>query len=158
MLDRARSRLEKELKSLEKEYRLELPKEIQRALQMGDLRENAEHKAALERQQFVQARIGHVQAQLRTLSMVDLSALPKDRVALGSKVDLYEPATKREVSYELVIPEEAELSKGLVSVSSPIGRALLGHREGNKVSIRIPAGNRHYKIVKLRTLHDKAND
>ena len=92
----------------------------------------------------------------QTLSF--LSTLPKDRVALGSKVDLYEPATKREVSYELVIPEEAELSKGLVSVSSPIGQALLGHREGNKVSIRIPAGNRHYKIVKLRTLHDKAKD
>lgn len=155
MLDRTRDRLEKELKTLEKEYRQELPKEIQRALQMGDLRENAEYKAALERQQYVKARIGQVQSQLKTLAMVDLNSLPKDRVALGSTVDLYDSESDREITYELVIPEEADFSKGMVSVNSPIGKALLGRREGEEVTIRIPAGTRVYEIVKLQTLHDK---
>ena len=155
MLDRTRGRLEKELKALEKEYRQELPKEIQRALQMGDLRENSEYKAALERQQYVKARIGQVQTQLKTLAMVDLNALPKDRVALGSTVGLHDAESNREITYELVIPEEADFSKGMVSVNSPIGKALLGRQEGDEVTIRIPAGTRVYEIIKLQTLHDK---
>lgn len=155
MLDRTRDRLEKELKALEKEYRHELPKEIQKALQMGDLRENAEYKAALERQQFVKARIGQVRMQLRTLALIDLSALPKDRVALGSTVALYEAEGDRKVTYELVIPEESDFSKGRVSVNSPIGKALLGGQEGDEVTVRIPAGTRVYEIIKLQTLHDK---
>lgn len=155
MLDRARSKLEKELKALEKEYRQELPKEIQRALQMGDLRENAEYKAALERQQYVKARIGQVQTQLKTLAMVDLSALPKDRVGLGSTVGLHDAEGDRELTYELVMPEEADFSRGRVSVSSPIGKALLGRQEGDEVTIRIPAGTRVYEIINLQTLHDK---
>ncbi|HET6278603.1 MAG TPA: transcription elongation factor GreA [Candidatus Polarisedimenticolia bacterium] len=155
MLDRTRGRLEKELKALEKEYRQELPKEIQRALQMGDLRENSEYKAALERQQYVKARIGQVQTQLKTLAMVDLNALPKDRVALGSTVGLHDAESNREITYELVIPEEADFSKGMVSVNSPIGKALLGRQAGDEVTIRIPAGTRVYEIIKLQTLHDK---
>jgi transcription elongation factor GreA len=155
MIDRARSRLEKELKALEREYRQELPREIQKALQMGDLRENAEHKAALERQQYVKARIGQVQTQLKTLAMIDVSALPRDRAGLGSTVGLYDVESDREVTYELVIPEEADLSKGMVSVGSPIGKALLGRRPGDEVTIRIPAGTRVFEITSLRTLHDK---
>ena len=155
MLDRTRDRLEKEMKALEREYRQELPKEIQKALQMGDLRENAEYKAALERQQFVKARIGQVQKQLSTLAMIDLSALPKDRAALGSTVGLYDAKEDRKITYELVIPEEANFSKGMVSVNSPIGKGLLGGQEGDEVTIRIPAGTRVYEIIKLQTLHDK---
>ena len=155
MLDRTRDRLEKEMKALEREYRQELPKEIQKALQMGDLRENAEYKAALERQQFVKARIGQVRKQLSTLAMIDLSALPKDRAALGSTVGLYDAKEDRKITYELVIPEEANFSKGMVSVNSPIGKALLGGQEGDEVTILIPAGTRVYEIIKLQTLHDK---
>jgi len=155
MLDRTIRRLEDELKALEKEYRHELPKDIQKAVAMGDLRENAEYKAALERQQYVRARIGQVQNQLKTLAMVDLSALPKDRAALGSTVGLFDAEADREITYELVIPEEAEFSKGMVSVNSPIGKALLGRQEGDEVTIRIPAGTRVYEIIKLQTLHDK---
>jgi transcription elongation factor GreA len=155
MLDRTRDRLEKEMKALEREYRQELPKEIQKALQMGDLRENAEYKAALERQQFVKARIGQVRKQLSTLAMIDLSALPKDRAALGSTVGLYDAKKDRKITYELVIPEEANFSKGMVSVNSPIGKALLGGQAGDEVTIRIPAGTRVYEIIKLQTLHDK---
>ncbi len=154
MLSEAIDRLEKELKTLEKEYRQELPKEIQRARALGDLRENAEYKSAIERQQFVQARIGHVQKQLKELSLVSESALPKDKVALGSVVTLHD-AEGREITYELVIPDLADFSKGMVSVTSPIGRALAGRKVGDAVSVTIPAGTRAYEIKGLKTIHDK---
>src|SRR5213594_3692376 len=116
VLEEAIDKLEKELKGLEREYRVELPKEIQRALQMGDLRENSEYRSALDRQQYVKARIGQLQKQLKELSLVDLSALPKDRVALGSTVSLVDTESGKTLVYELVIPDLAEFSKGLVSV------------------------------------------
>jgi transcription elongation factor GreA len=155
MLNQSRSRLEKELQALEHEYRHELPKEIQRAKALGDLRENAEYQAALERQHYVQARIGQVQAQLRTLAMIALDSLPRDQAALGSTVTVRDVQTNKEIIYELVIPEEADLSKGLVSASSPIGRALLGRQAGDEVTVLIPAGKRVLEILKLVTLHDK---
>ena len=155
MLKAARDKIAKELKALEKEYRQDLPKEIQRALQMGDLRENAEYHSALERQQFVRARIGQLQQQMKTLSMVDVESLPRDRIALGSTVHLYDAESDRTVVYELVIPDDADFSKGRISVTSPIGRALAGRKEGDEVNIRIPAGTRNYEITKMITLHDK---
>jgi transcription elongation factor GreA len=157
MLGRTRDRLEKELKALEKEYRQELPKEIQRALQMGDLRENAEYQSALERQHFVKSRITQLQEQLKNLSMIDLSSLPKDRVGLGSSVTVYDAEADKTMTYELVIPDESDFAKGLVSVTSPIGKALIGHREGDEVMVRIPAGTRLFEVVKVVTLHDKEN-
>ena len=155
MLEEAIEKLEKELKGLEKEYRVELPKEIHRALQMGDLRENSEYHAALDRQQYVKARIGQLQKQLKELSLVDLSSLPKDRVALGSTVALVDAVSGKSMSYELVIPDMADFSKGLVSVTSPIGKALVGHRVGDDVVIKTPAGTKEYEIVGLSTVHDK---
>src|SRR5215467_3055792 len=124
MLNKSRNRLEKELQALEREYRIDLPKEIQRAKALGDLRENAEYQAALERQHYVQARIGQVQAQLRTLAMVNLETVPKDKASLGSTLTVYDPQADKEFTYELVIPEESDFAKGLVSVTSPIGKAL----------------------------------
>jgi transcription elongation factor GreA len=155
MLNESRSRLEKELQALEHEYRHELPKEIQRAKALGDLRENAEYQAALERQHYVQARIGQVQAQLRNLAMIVLDSLPRDRAGLGSSVTVRDAQSGKEIVYELVIPEEADLSKGLVSATSPIGRALVGHQEGDEVTVQIPAGQRMFEILKVITLHDK---
>ena len=144
-----------ELKALEREYRQELPKEIQRALQMGDLRENAEYQSALERQHYVKARIGQIQEQLRNLSMIDLNALPKDRVALGSSVTVYDAEADRTLTYELVLPEEADFPKGFVSVTSPIGRALMGRREGEEVTVKVPSGTRVFEITRLVTIHQK---
>jgi transcription elongation factor GreA len=155
MLSRSRERLEKELQALEHEYRHDLPKEIQRAKALGDLRENAEYQAALERQHYVQARIGQVQAQLRTLAMIRLDVLPRDRAALGSTVTVFEASVDKQFVYELVIPEEADLSRGLISVSSPIGRALTGLQGGDEVTVQIPAGQRVLAIVKVVTMHDK---
>ena len=158
MLSRSRARLENELQSLEKEYRHELPKEIQRAKALGDLRENAEYQAALERQHYVQARIGQVKAQLRTLAMINIDAVPRDRAALGSTLTVYDPQADKEFVYELVIPEESDFSKGLVSVTSPIGKALSGRKEGDEVTIRIPAGTRVLEVVRLLTMHDKEEE
>jgi transcription elongation factor GreA len=155
MLSRSRERLEKELQALEHEYRHDLPKEIQRAKALGDLRENAEYQAALERQHYVQARIGQVQAQLRTLAMIRLDVLPRDRAALGSTVTVFEASVDKQFVYELVIPEEADLSRGLISVSSPIGRALTGLQGGDEVTVQIPAGQRVLAVVKVVTMHDK---
>jgi transcription elongation factor GreA len=155
MLNRSRARLEKELGALEREYRVDLPKEIQRAKALGDLRENAEYQAALERQHFVQARIGQVQAQLRTLAMINMDSIPRDRAALGSTVTVYDSVADKEFVYELVIPEESDFSKGLVSVTSPIGKALNGRRAGDEVTITIPAGTRSLEVISLKTLHDK---
>ena len=153
MLDEAIDKLQKELKGLEKEYRVDLPKEIQRALQMGDLRENAEYHSALDRQQFVKARIGQLQKQLKELSLVDLSALPRDRVALGTTVTLLDTHSGKTLSYKLVIPDMADFAKGLVSVTSPIGKALVGHRIGDAVTIKTPAGTHDYELVNLTTVH-----
>lgn len=155
MLEEAIDKLQRELKGLEKEYRVDLPKEIQRALQMGDLRENSEYHSALDRQQYVKARIGQLQKQLKDLSLVDLSSLPKDRVALGSAVSLVDAESGKTLTYELVIPDMADFSKGFVSVTSPIGRALSGHRVGDEVIIKTPGGTRTYEIVKLATVHEK---
>lgn len=155
MLKRSRERLENELKALEREYRHELPKEIQVAKAMGDLRENAEYQAALERQHYVQARIGQLQAQLRTLAMIDISTLPRDRAGLGSTLFVFDVQASKELTYELVIPEEADFSKGLVSVTSPIGKAFIGRKAGEEVTITIPAGTRVLELVRLLTLHDK---
>jgi transcription elongation factor GreA len=155
VLEEAIDKLQRELKGLEKEYRVDLPKEIQRALQMGDLRENSEYHSALDRQQYVKARIGQLQKQLKDLSLVDLSSLPKDRVALGSAVSLVDAESGKTLTYELVIPDMADFSKGFVSVTSPIGRALSGHRVGDEVIIKTPGGTRTYEIVKLATVHEK---
>jgi len=155
VLDEAIDKLQKELKGLEKEYRVELPKEIHRALQMGDLRENSEYRSALDRQQYVKARIGQLQKQLKELALVDLNSLPKDRVALGSTVSLVDAESGKTLTYELVIPDMANFSKGLVSVTSPIGKALVGHRVGDEVTIKTPSGTREYEIVKLATVHEK---
>ena len=155
MLAEAIRKLERELKVLEKEYRVDLPKEIQRALQMGDLRENSEYRSALDRQQYVKARIGQLQKQITELSLVSIESLPRDRVALGSTVDLVDAETGKTVTYELVIPDMADFSKGLVSVTSPIGKALVGHQAGQEVTIKTPVSTRVFEIVKLATLHDK---
>lgn len=157
MFRQAIEKLEKELHSLEREYRHDLPKEIKRALAMGDLRENAEYHAALERQSYVKAKIGQLRKRLSEISMIKVDSLPRDRVGLGSAVVLYDLEENREMRYELVFADDAEVSKGLISVTSPIGKGLVGHKVGDEVAIRVPNGTRRFEIVSLTTLHDKEN-
>ncbi len=150
-----KERLTSELRSLEHEFRVELPEEIRTAVAMGDLRENAEYRAALERQAFVKARIGQLRERLAAVSSINLAQLPTDRVGLGSTVALLDLDSDDEVRYELVFPELADLSAGLISVASPVGKSLLGLREGDEVTVAIPAGRKRFEIVSLRTIHAK---
>jgi transcription elongation factor GreA len=153
-----KKRLEDEIRTLDYELKIELPKEIQKAREHGDLRENAEYKAAKERQSFLQARIGQLSARLAALSMVNLDRIPRDKVGLGSKVTLRETASGDEIVYDLVTPEEADPTLGRISPSSPIGKSLLNHEAGDVVEVRVPSGKKEYEITRLVTIHDQAED
>lgn len=146
--------LEEELKKVEKELRIELPKEIRKAAAHGDLRENAEYHAAKERQTFLQARVAHLHTRINALSSINLNTLPKDKIAFGSKIFLEDLNTGDEIVYELVTPEEVDPKNGKISVSSPIGKALLNREVGDEVVIQLPAGKKEYSINKIITLHD----
>lgn len=148
--------LSAELKGLERELRIDLPREIKAALALGDLKENAEYHAALERQAYVKARIGQLRTRLSELGSVNLAMIPRDRVSLGSRVELLNLDTDEEIRYELVVPEMAESRSGLISVASPIGKGLMGKKVGDEVSIRIPSGTRNYEILEVSTVHDRA--
>src|SRR6185295_17682800 len=126
-----KKRLEEEIKTLDYELKVTLPKEIQRAREWGDLRENAEYKAAKERQSYLQARLGQLHQRLAALGMVNLDKIPRDKVGLGSTVKLKETGSGEEITYDLVTPEEADPTLGRISPSSPIGKSLLNHEEGD---------------------------
>jgi transcription elongation factor GreA len=149
-----RKKLQDELNVIEHELRVELPKEILRAREHGDLSENAEYKAAKERQAYLESKKANLQTRLASLSLINLDKIPHDRVAYGSRVVLYDYSSDKEVRYTLVSPEESDLGQGLISISSPIGRSLLGKAEGEEVTIVTPSGRREYEIRSLMTIHD----
>jgi len=151
-----KQKLRDELEQLESELRVHLPREIKRALEFGDLRENSEYKAALERQSFVRARIGQLRQRISEISSIDLSNIPRDRAAYGSTLVLYDPEREEELTYRLVTSEESDPQAGLISTTSPIGRSLMGREEGDEVKVTTPAGARQFEIRRLRTLHDEA--
>jgi transcription elongation factor GreA len=148
-------KLQDEIIALDRELKMELPKEIKRARELGDLKENAEYHAAKERQTYVQARIAMLQKRVSDISLINLDKLPRDRAAFGSTVHLIEQ-TGTAVTYQLVMPEDADVEKGLISISSPIGRALVGKEAGDEVNVVTPNGQRRFEIVKLATVHDIA--
>ncbi len=144
-----------ELKTLEYELTVELPKALRTAAALGDLSENSEYKYARERQDYVRARVRQLQQQLAKLSSLDLSKLPHGRASYGSTLVLRDLDRDEEVTYRLVTPEEADYEKGLISTSSPIGRSLLNKEEGDEVKVQTPNGVRNFEIVKLSTIHDE---
>ena len=152
-----KKKLEEEIRTLDHELKVLLPKEIQRAREHGDLRENAEYKAAKERQSYLQARIGQLHRRVAALSMMNLDRIPRDKVGLGSTVTLKETSTGDPVVYELVTPEESDPPAGRISPSSPIGKCLLGAEEGDVVEVKVPSGTREYEVIKLVTIHDQDN-
>lgn len=151
----AKKELEDRIRKLERELKDELPKALKKALEMGDLRENAEYQTAKERQSYVQAELAQLRQRLSNLSMVNLNNLPTDKISYGSIVVLYDLDREQEVTYRLVTSEEADVAKGLISTTSPIGKSLLGRVEGDEVEIQTPGGVRRYEIVKLTTIHDQ---
>jgi len=149
-----RHRLQLELDELETELRVHLPKEIKRALEFGDLRENAEFRAALDRQEFVKARISQLRQRISEVASIDLSQVPRDRAAYGSTLVLFDSERNEEVTYRLVTPEESDPQAGMISTTSPVGRSLMGKEEGDEVTVKTPAGARSFEIKSLKTIHD----
>lgn len=156
MLQELKEKLGGEVQRLQHELNVVLPAEIRRAVELGDLRENSEYKAALERQQFVQARLGQLRQRLSKLSQIDISQIPADRVGLGSRVVVEDQTTKGRESYSLVFGDSVELEDGQCSMSSPIGKALVGKGLGDLTVLKLPAAIRRLKIVELQTIHDGA--
>ncbi len=154
-MEEVKNRLKAELDTLEDELHFKLPKEIQKAREFGDLRENAEYKAAMERQGIVQSRIMQVRQRLSEVESIDVSKIPTDRVAYGSIVVLYEIEKEEKVTYRLVTSEESDPEKGMISTVSPIGQALMGREEGDEVKVKTPNGWRNFEISNLKTIHEQ---
>jgi transcription elongation factor GreA len=154
MLEELKRKLSDEVERLQRELNVTLPAEIRKAVEHGDLRENSEYKAALERQQFVQARLGHLRSRLSKLSSIDMSQIPQDKVGLGSRVVVQDEKTRELEAYHMVFGDAIEFEEGHVTMSSPIGRALLGKGVGDQIVLRLPASTRRLKLIELQTIHD----
>jgi transcription elongation factor GreA len=149
-------KIQKEVSALEHELHHVLPKDLEKARAHGDLSENAEYHAAKERQDFVSARLGQLRKRLADLSLVNFDNIPRDRVGLGSTVTLYDLERETEIEYKLVMSEEADVAKGFISTTSPIGRALIGKQAGDATTVQAPSGSREFEIVRFRTTHEDA--
>lgn len=154
MLEELKAKLGAEAERLQHELNVTLPNEIRRAVEMGDLKENSEYKAALERQQFVQARLGQLHQRLSRLAQVDLSQIPTDRVGLGSRVVVQDERTGARETYNLIFGDADEFDESQVTMSSPIGRALVGKGVGDEAILKLPAITRRLKILELTTMHE----
>ncbi|MGH9474775.1 MAG: GreA/GreB family elongation factor [Terriglobales bacterium] len=150
-----RAKLETETKQLEHELTVELPAELKRAVALGDLSENAEYHMAKQRQEFVNARLGQLKKRLAELALVNVDNIPHDRAAYGSVVVLHDRDKGEEVEYYLVTSEEADVSQGRISTSSPIGRGLMGKRPGDEVRIQTPNGLKEFEVLKLQTIYER---
>ena len=149
-----KKKLEEEIQALDRELREELPKALKAAAALGDLSDNADYQAARERQDFVQVRLGQLKQRIADLSMINFDKIPRDRISLGSRVVLLDVDKNEEITYKLVTTEDANVTEGLISTTSPIGRSLLNKREGDTVEVKIPSGTRTFEILSFTTMHD----
>ena len=155
MKARVLKKYEEEIQQLERELKTELPKEIRRARELGDLSENAEYQAAKERQRLVQARLGMLRKRVGEISLMNLDRIPHGKVGFGSTVHLRDSNTGQPVVYQLVMPEDADAERGWISTASPIGRALLNKEEGDELQVAAPNGTRAFEVTRLVTIHDE---
>src|SRR6476660_9490079 len=154
-MEEIKKKLQAEIDDLEHQLNHEIPKVIQHAREFGDLSENAEYKAAKERQSMVQARVSLLQQRLMEVDSIDISKIPTDRIAYGSIVVLYDLDKEEKVTYELLTSEESAPEEGKISTVSPIGQALMGKQEGDSVKAKTPTGIRNFEIARLTTIHEK---
>jgi len=147
-------KLEDEIRVLERELNHELPAELKKAVAHGDLSENAEYTAARERQDYVRARLGQLAKRLSDVSLINYNNIPRDRVSFGSKVLLLDVDQGIEIEYQIVVSEEADVSQGKISTSSPVGRGLLGKQVGDTATVQTPSGKKEFEVLKLSTIHD----
>ena len=152
MLDEIKTKISEEVDALTHELNVILPERIRRAVELGDLRENSEYKSALERQQFVQARIGHLAGRMAEISKIDVTDMPADRVGFGSRIEARDLALGKVVHFTIVAGDFIDFEKGHISLDSPLGQGFMGAREGDEVTVRLPAGERRFKVVALTTL------
>jgi len=152
MLDEIREKIGEEIEQLVHELNILLPERIEKAVELGDLRENAEYKSALERQHFVQLRIAQLTRRLSELSKIDVDAMPIDRVGFGSRVEIHDLAMDEVTNFTIVA---GDLDGEQVSMASPIGQGLLGARKGEEVTIELPVGERRFKVLHLVTLPEQ---
>src|SRR6266436_2538377 len=157
MKDRLIRKFEDEIQTLDRELKLELPREIKRARELGDLRENAEYHAAKERQRLVESRISMLQKRVAEIALINVDRIPTDRAGFGSTLHVIE-STGEKMIFQLVMPEDADATKGLISTTSPIGRAFLNKEEGDTIRVVTPGGARQFEIVKLTTIHEPAEE
>jgi transcription elongation factor GreA len=157
MLEELKTKLSHEIERLTHELQVTLPQAIQKAVEHGDLRENSEYKSALERQQFVQARLNHLTRRMGELSKIDLREIPSDRVGFGSRVTVEDVRTRERETYSLVFGDYIDVDSGQVSMASPVGQTLLGKKVGDQVSLRLPRGERKLRVVELTTLPEMAD-
>jgi transcription elongation factor GreA len=155
MLEELIRKLAREVEQLQYELNVTLPAEIRRAVEMGDLKENSEYKAALERQALVQARLGQLSERLSKLANIDTTQIPTDKVGLGSKVIVKDKKTGSKETYNLVFGDAFESDETQVTMASPIGRALLGKAKGEVAFLKLPTMVRQLEIVDLQTIHDQ---
>lgn len=156
MPEHIKKKLSEEIQALERELTHELPKELKKAVAMGDLSENAEYHMARQRQEFVRARLGQLKKRMADLSLVNMNNIPRDKAALGSTLKVYDSTKDEQIEYKLVTSEESDSAKGLISTTSPIGRALMGKKAGDTVTVVTPSGNREIEVLSLVTIHDEA--
>ena len=152
MLEEIRGKIEDEITRLMHELHVDLPERIKIAMEHGDLRENAEFKAAKERQGFVEARLNHLTSRMTELSKIDVNQMPYDRVGFGSKVKIHDLGMGEDFTFTITAGDFIDLDAGQVSLASPIGQGLLGAQKGEEVLIQLPAGERRYKVLELSTL------
>jgi transcription elongation factor GreA len=157
MKERLIKKFEDEILALDRELKLELPKEIKRARELGDLRENAEYAAAKERQRLVESRLSLLQKRVSEIALINVDRIPTDRAGFGSTLHVVEK-NGDELVFQLVMPEDADAARGLISTTSPIGRAFLNREPGDSVKVVTPGGMREFDIVKLQTIHDEATE
>ena len=157
MPEHIKQKLQEEIRRLEHELAHELPAEIKKAASLGDLSENAEYHMAKQRQEFVNARLGQLKKRMAELALVNLSNIPKDRVAFGSTVVVYDTSKDEKIEYKLVTSEESDVNLGLISTTSPIGRGLIGKQVGDMAVVVTPNGKREMEVLKLTTIHDAAD-
>jgi len=157
MKERLLKKFQEEITTLDRELKLELPKEIKRARELGDLRENAEYAAAKERQRLVEARISMLQKRVSEIALINVDRIPSDRAGFGSTLHVVESNGDKMV-FQLVMPEDADAAKGLISTTSPIGRALMNKEPGDSVKVVTPGGTREFELLKLFTIHDAAGE
>ncbi len=151
-------RLRKETEGLKRELTVDLPKELERARAHGDLSENAEWAMAKQRQEFLRARLGNLEARIAELSMIDLDSIPRTTVGLGSKVELEDLDGGLRAEFEIVVPEEVDGAQNRISLSSPLGRALIGRGPEDDIEVQTPRGKRSYLVCKLVTIHELMSD